>query len=227
MKIIKEFRFKGVDLKTELILGFMLSIPLMIIVPGFFYLIHVLSEGSPVAGNLLWASSLILASSVLLLKFFTKRIKNRLWVIKAGETELDITFRDKHYSFSLSEIRIIKNLGGHGLRYLTIITKKEKVRIRVGDIALAPFSTQKDIEEVDAFVAYLKPYINRNFNKKRLKNKIFDEIFPNYGVYVVKSEKIKYSLINRMYPWQVVLLILSCVVLFLLLLIYGVFIYSE
>lgn len=74
------------------------------------------------------------------------------------------------------------------------------------------------------FVQYMKPYIHKNFNKKELKNIINTTIIPNFGVYVVKDEHIKYSIINKMNSLQVILLILGIAGVMMTLLMTGFFI---
>lgn len=136
-----------------------------------------------------------------MLKQLSNLKKNKKWVITIENEDLKITFQDKVWKFQLSDIRIIKNMGNVGFRYLTIFTKTEKIKIRVGNTGFIPFSTEEDIMIVDKFIAYLKPFIEVNFNKMILKNRLDNYAFPNCGVYVVKTDKIRYGVINKMKPY--------------------------
>lgn len=205
----EEFSFQGLDFKTELRLA------LILIIPGLCTMFGILFGGEFLFPKIYFLKSVSFAIimtigvCMITLKLLSSLIKEKTWTISIKDNCFHITFRRLEYQFQLSDIKMIKNLGNAGLRYLTIKTADQTIRIRVGDTGLAPFSSQKDIDEVDRFVQYMKPYIIKNFNKKELKNIISTTVIPNFGVYVVKGEKIKYSIINKMRPWQVILFILG------------------
>lgn len=82
---------------------------------------------------------------------------------------------------------------------------------------------QEDVEEVDRFIEFLMPYIKKNFKKKDMNNILDPDVFPNYGEYYEKSEKIKYSFINKMEPWQIIIGGFCLGLLFVCLIIWIVF----
>ncbi|WP_300670318.1 hypothetical protein [Soonwooa sp.] len=205
----KKFIFQGLDAKTELRLSLLLVLPVLATMIGTLVIINMLFPKLYFLGSVVFSASLAVSVAVFILKYFSKKIKDKKWIIGIENDEVKISFRNTFYNFKLEDLVIIKNLGNVGFRYFSLKTKTEIIKIRVGNTALTPFSTDKDVEEVDNFVAYLMPYINENFNKKILKNIIDNNVFPNFGVYVVKTEKIKYSLINKMQPWQIVLSFLA------------------
>lgn len=199
----KEFRFEGLDAKTELKLALYLIFPGLAVMIGTLILIDMLAPKIHFLYSSLFAAFLTFSVCTFILKQLAKRVKSKEWVIVIDNGTLNIKFQNQHSIFSLTDMKKIKNLGNAGFRYLTVITNKDRIKIRVGNTGLTPFSSEKDIEQLDEFVAYLMPYIRENFNQKELKNIINTNVFPNFGVYVVKGEKINYSIINKMEPWQV------------------------
>lgn len=199
----KEFRFEGLVAKTELKLALSLIFPGLAVMIGTLILTNMLFPKTHFLYPLLFAAFLTLLVCVLILKQLTKRVKTKEWVVVINNESLNIKFQNLQYLFNLTDIKMIKNLGNAGFRYLTIVTTKDIIKIRVGNTGLTPFSSEKDIERLDEFVEYLMPYIRENFNQKELKNIINTNVFPNFGVYVVKGDTIKYSIINKMEPWQV------------------------
>ncbi|MFP3833302.1 hypothetical protein [Chryseobacterium sp. SIMBA_028] len=223
----KEFRFQGLDAKTEFRLALILIFPSLIIMLGILYGSHILFPKIPFLMPLLMGAGLALGVSMIILKQLSNLIKDKEWIIKIQGDDLNLVFRKENFHVKFSDILMIKNMGNVGLRYLTIKTKNDVIKVRVGDTGLAPFSTQEDIDQLDAFVEYIKPYIDTNFNKKILKNAATPNIIPNFGVYVAKGEKIKYSIINKMKPWQVTLFILGTSVLVMILLMTGFLYYID
>lgn len=224
----REFRFQGLDAKTELRMALLLIIPSLVIMFGVLAITHVIFPKIFFLVPLVFAAVLTVIVSILILKILVRKLKDKEWVIKINsENNIHIKFRNNEYNFRLGDIVMIKNLGNINIRYLTIKTKQETIKIRVGSTGFAPFSTAKDIEELDALVEYLRFYIDENFNKKILKNAANLNIIPNFGIYFVKGVEIKYSLINKMKPWQVVVLILGTLVLIMVLLMKGLFYYFD
>lgn len=210
--IDKEFTFQGLDAKTELRFALLLIIPVIMMMLGTLYLFHLFFSKPFFLGPLLFASLISVAGAGAFLKWMINRIKNenKEWKINIkAQGNITISYRKDVYNFNLKDVEMIKNMGNAGIRYLTIKTINHLVKIRVGNSGFAPFSTNKDIEILDAFVNDIKPYINQNFNKKVLKNALNPNIIPNFGVFVKKGVAIKYSLINMMQPWQVIMLILG------------------
>lgn len=223
----KEFRFEGLDTKTELKLALNLILPGLIVMIGTLALTNMLLPKIHFLYPLLFAAFLTLSGCMLILKQLAKRIQAKEWVVVINNENLTIKFQNLQYIFNLADIKMIKNLGNAGFRYLTFITNKDIIKIRVGNTGLTPFSSEKDIEELDEFVKYLMPYIRENFNQKKLKNIININVFPNFGVYVLKGDKIKYSIINKMEPWQVFVFGIGLFFLILFLLIQFLFYYFD
>lgn len=199
----KEFRFEGLDAKTEIRLALNLIFPALVVMIGTLILINMLFPKIYFLYPLLFAAFLTLSLCMLILKQLAKRVKDKEWIVAINNETLHIKFQNQHHIFNLADIKKIKNLGNAGFRYLTIITNKDVIKIRVGNTGLTPFSSEKDIKQLDEFMEYLMPYVRENFNQKELKNIINTNIFSNFGVFVVKGEKIRYSIINKMQPWQV------------------------
>ena len=213
----KEFTFEGLDAQTEIRLSLILIIPGLFVMLGTLFVVNYFFPKIFFLFALIFAALLTLSVCMLILKKLVTNIKDKKWSIKINDTNINIKFQKNIYQFNLSEIKEIKNMGNAGFRYLTIKTRNEKVKIRVGDTGLTPFSTQEDIKKLDAFVEYLMPYFKENFNQKELKNIINTNIFPNFGVYVVKGEKIQYSIINKMRPWQIISLLIGSSIIIMIL----------
>ena len=214
----KEFRFQGLDAKTEWKTALFLIIPALIIMFGVLYLSHIVIPKVFFLIPLVFAAFITVIISMIILKMISKRIKDKEWFVKInGNNEISIKYKDQQYNFGLKDIIMIKNMGNVGVRYLTIKTKNDILKIRVGNTGFAPFSQEKDITELDAFIGFIKPYLNENFNKKILKNAINTNIIPNFGIYVIKGEEIKYSILNKMKPWQVITMVLTFGVLIMIL----------
>lgn len=221
------FSFQGLDFKTEL------KLALILIIPGLCTMLGVLFGGDLLFPKIHFLKSVAFAIIMTIgvcmvtLKVLSRLVKEKTWTVDIKDNYFHITFRNLKYQFHASEIRMIKNLGNVGLRYLTIKTADQTIKIRVGDTGLAPFSSQKDIDELDSFVQYMKPYIIKNFNKKELRNIMNPTTIPTFGVYVAKGEKIKYSIVNKMQPWQVILFILGIAGIVMTLLMTGFIYYID
>lgn len=214
----KEFRFQGLDAKTELQISLWLVIPALIMMFGTLYLSHQIFSNAYFLFPIIVAALITILGSITLLRIISNKINDKEWVIRINKQEtITVRFRNYIYLFNLTDIVMIKNMGNEGVRYLTIKTSDKLLKIRVGHTGFAPFSSEADITKLDAFIAYLRPYIDQNFNTKVLKNAINPSIIPNFGVFVRKGEKIKYSIINRMEPWQVIAVILFIGIIFTIL----------
>lgn len=216
----KEFKFQGLDAKTELRIALLLVIPALMMMLGTLYLSHILFPNTFFLVPLVIAALITVLGSIIILKFMTNQIKDqdKEWIIRInGEETMTARFRNRVYTFNMKDIVMIKNMGNEGVRYLTIKTEDQLLKIRVGNTGFAPFSSEEDIKKLDAFIDYIKPYINENFNTKVLKNAMNTNIIPNFGVFVRKGETIKYSIINRMKPWQVIAMILSIGIIIMIL----------
>lgn len=207
----KEFRFQGLDAKTELRIALLLVFPALITMLGTLYLSHIFFSNTFFLFPLILAALMTVLGGVTILKLLTNQMKDqdKEWIIRIdAQKNITAIFRNNVFNFDMKDIVMIKNMGNEGVRYLTIKTKNQLLKIRVGNTGFAPFSTEKDIKNLDAFIDYIKPYINENFNTKVLRNAMNPNIIPNFGIFVRKGERIQYSIINRMKPWQVIAMIL-------------------
>ena len=150
----REFRFQGLDAKTELRLALNLIFPALFIMVGTLIITNMLFPKIYFLFRLLFAAFLTLAVSMFILKEMIQRIKNKMWVVKINNGNMEITFQSSKYNFPLSTIKMIKNLGEPGFRYLTIKTNNQIVKFRVGNTGLTPFSTDEDIKTIDDLVAH-------------------------------------------------------------------------
>lgn len=224
----KEFTFQGLDYRTEIWLGLSIVPIIVMVLVGGFYTIRMFFQLNllMVPRGLIIAA--ILGVSLFSLHWLVKLVPNRTWVVQVDDSRLLIQFGKRYFDIPLDSLRRIESMGNEGLRYLSFVTKEGlAVRIRVGIGAMTPFSKPEDMQTVDALMRYLKPYIDKHFNKKVLRNKINQNPFPHYGVYLVKSEPLKYNLLEKMTPGQVTLFIFTTGVLFVVLLLQVLFYFID
>lgn len=230
MAAIKEkvFRFQGLDFRTEMWLGFTILPILVIVLVGLFYLLRTVLPFDPLRIPRSLIIVVILGTSLFSIHWLAKLVRDKTWTVCIDAGRLLIRFRRQQFDIPLESIREIRNLGNAELRYLSIFTKDGlSVRMRVGIGAMTPFSTKEDIQTVDEMMTWLKPYIDQHFNKKELRNKINQNLFPHYGIYVVKSEPLTYKWIEKRTPGQLVLIILGGGAMILVLLLQALFYYID
>lgn len=224
----KEFRFQGLDRRTEMRLSLMVIPIAVVIVGGVFVGMWVGFSLNFDRLPVKLMTALIFGLVLAIFGLVVKRAPHKEWVIRVVNNRLLITFGDKRFDIPLENLRRIENMGQQGFRYLTLVTQDgQQVRIRAGVTAMTPFSKEEDLHTVDQFIKYLKPYIDKHFNQKILKNKIVPSSFPNYGIYIVKSETIKYSFINKMTPGQVIIFGLALGLLFVFLMLQVLFYFID
>lgn len=144
----KNFTFQGIDAKYEWRLGLLSGIPAFFIFLGTLMVSHSTLQLNFIISALI-ASGLTLTVVMLVLKQLSRLMKNKIWTALVDGENLKISFQNKIWEFQLSDIRILKNIGNVGFRYLTIITKTETIKIRVGNTGFVPFSTEEDIHILD------------------------------------------------------------------------------
>ncbi len=224
----KEFRFQGLDFRTEMWLGLTILPILVIVMAGLFYLLQTVLQFDLLRiprGLIIVA---ILGTSLFSIHWLAKLVRDKTWTVAIESGRLLIRFRQQRFDIPLENIREIRNLGNKELRYLSIFTKDgQSVRMRIGIGAMTPFSTPKDIQTVDEMMAWLKPYIDQHFNKKNLRNKINQHLFPHHGVYVAKSEPLTYKWIEKRTSGQLMLIILGGGIIILVLLLQALFYYID
>ncbi|SJZ97597.1 hypothetical protein SAMN04488128_102118 [Chitinophaga eiseniae] len=224
----KEFRFQGLDLKTEIRLGFALLPILVVVLLGLFYLLNVFLPVNPLQVPRGLIIPAILGISILSMYWLAKLVRDKTWTVRVNAERLLIRFRKQEFDIPLESIREINNMGSADFRYLTFYTKTGlSVRMRVGIGAMTPFSRKEDLQTVDEMMSCLKPYIDKHFNKKDLRNKIHQNLFPHYGVYLVKTEPLTYKWLEKRTPGQVMLIFLGAGVIILVLLLQVLFYYID
>lgn len=204
-KEVLEYKIKGIDKKKEIIIALPLGILVLLIATGLLYLYAKITGTNAKHINYIHITAVISLSASLTFFIFTLLAKSFLkddWLIQLNKTIQTLFFQygKKKYTIKLKEITKISFLGQPNFRYLTFFTNHQKISLRVGNSFMTPFSKQEDIEKLDELFLALEPFIKENFNQKILKNKIGFNPFYGFGVYVEKSQKIKYSVINRLDP---------------------------
>ncbi|MEJ5106692.1 hypothetical protein [Chryseobacterium sp. MYb328] len=123
----REFSFQGLDFKTEL------KLALVLIIPGLCTMLGVLFGGELLFPKIHFLKSVAFASvmtigiCMITLKQLSRLVKEKNWTINIKDDHFHITFRNLNYQFQASEIKMIKNIGNVGLRYLTIKTADQTI----------------------------------------------------------------------------------------------------
>ncbi|WP_144038383.1 hypothetical protein [Soonwooa buanensis] len=212
--ITADYTINGIDYKTELQLGIGLGVIIICVFIAIAVTPFLMSNVARF--SLVGLAGTIVAGSFLYLKFIMNFIKNKVWTIKILDDRLYFNYGQKETIIPLSDILKIKNVGNSNVfRYLSFYTKNSVVKIRVGNGGFTPFSKEEDVSKLDQFFEELLPYINKNFNKKEAFVKPNQFSFKNMGVYVHKSEKIHYNIIERMGVTYYIVGLFICAGLFL------------
>ncbi|MBC9913786.1 hypothetical protein [Chitinophaga varians] len=223
----REFSFRGVDYKTEIWLGISI-IPVLMLLGGCVYGLSKFWQIDflKIPRGLLIPA--LLGTSLFSLHWMVKLVRNNRWIVNVDDERLCLQYGKQRFEIPWDNLRRIENMGNAELRYLSFVAKDGlKVRIRVGTGAMTPFSGPEDIAAVDAFIKHLSPYIDKHFNKKILRNKIDQNPFPHYGVYVVKSEPLTYNFLQKMTPGQIMLLFMTAGMLLVFLMLQLLFYYLD
>ncbi|TWP30804.1 hypothetical protein ETU09_00115 [Apibacter muscae] len=187
---MKEYKFYGVDFKTELKLGIIVGLIFIILWPAFIFFYYKLSG----LEYLRWLPKSVffgamffsLAISLTSLFFLGKRFK-QLWGIDVINNSLVLKKNElQNIIIKISEIKDIMFVANKEMRYLRIRTFiKKKYKIRVSTSPLAPFSTSKDLSIIDRKIVdiekELKKY-NFHFQKGNNQNKIYAYLFTNNDI---------------------------------------------
>ncbi|WP_419868487.1 hypothetical protein [Chryseobacterium sp. CT-SW4] len=194
----KKFAFKGISYQTEIKISVITGIIIICLFPLFFMIIRNFEKYF--VGGVLAFAAITMGVSFLILRLIMKMIPNKEWEVDILNERLAIRHGKSNWEIPLKEVRIIKATGQTNFRYLTFVTDRETVKIRVGHGGFTPFSTEKDVEEIDRLFKTLMPYIKQHFNKKKVDAKMEDRKFPHFGEYIVKTEPIHYTVIDKMSP---------------------------
>jgi len=163
-----EYNIKGVDLKTELIIG--LSIALFIIIFGQLVITlyssfnHVKFRNIPFSVFLGGGLS-GMAVGLIIAKVLGKNMSS-VWKIELRDNLLNISFKNREWKMRLDEISKLKIYGNPNFKYISIFKNNESIRMRIGNSGLTPFSTQDDLKQLDDFIKEIQPYFEKNYSKK-------------------------------------------------------------
>ena len=163
-----EYNIKGVDLKTELIIGFSI-VPFILLfgqlsatlyssfnnvefrnIPFFIFL------GGGLAG---------MAVGLIVAKILGKKM-SAIWKIELKNESLSIRFKNRRWEMKLGEISKLKIYGNPNFKYISIFKNDENIRMRIGNSGLTPFSTQDDLKQLDNFITEIRPYFEKKYSKK-------------------------------------------------------------
>ncbi len=180
-----KFEFYGVDSKTELSIGLIAGLSLIVVWFGlllFYYEYFQLDSVLRISKRIFFLCLLIgFSVCILIIKVLSHKYKN-LWTIIYLEDYLTITFKDEILRLEKKDIQEISYLGNENFRYLSFFAKEQNIKIKVGTSFLTPFSTKEDLRIIDGFVEFISPFLKNNFDNK-IKKAIH---FENQGVYLKK-----------------------------------------
>ena len=171
----KQYKIIGVDLKSELIIGF--SILPFIVLGGILsiYLYHsILQVEYRIIPFYIVFGGLLLGMSIGLI--FAKLLGKNLratWYITLSNENLLVQFKDKEWNFSLEEVIKFKIYGNPNFKYISFWLNNEKtIKMRIGDSGLTPFSTKKDLVSLENFLNDVQKFFNSNYIKINKVKKI-------------------------------------------------------
>lgn len=171
----KQYEFYGVDFKTELLLGLMTGIILIIIWPGLvysYYTYNHLDSIIRIPKRIFFGSMFLgVAISLLLLRGVAKYLKRKWKVISLKDYVL-IEFNNKSYKVLYNEINKMTLNGRNDIRYLTIAYLNKKIKMRIGTNSLMPFSNQEDIKSLDIFWQELEKYLPNKYCNVKLNESL-------------------------------------------------------
>ncbi len=162
-----EYNIKGIDLKTELIIG--LSIVPFIIIFGQLVITlyssfnHVEFRNIPFS-IFLGGGFTGMTAGLVIAKILGKNMSS-VWQIELKGDMLDISFKNRKWKMKLDEISKLKIYGNPNFKYISIFKNNESIRMRIGNRGLTPFSTQDDLKQLDDFVKEIQPYFDMNYSK--------------------------------------------------------------
>jgi hypothetical protein len=164
----KKYSIKGVDFRTELIIGF--SIVPFILIFGQTAVSLYSSFKNVEFRNIPFFVFLGGAATGMGIGLFVAKILGKkmssLWHIELNDRLLNINFKNKKWSMKLNEITKLKIYGNPKFKYVSISNNNENIKIRIGNSGLTHFSTSDDLKEVDDFIRELQGHFNKNYVKK-------------------------------------------------------------
>lgn len=156
----REFKITGLTLGKELQLGFLFGtcfILIWLIFLLLYYIITDLSEFSRIPSFIfLSAMFLALGLGFLILRLLGKK-KRMQFLFDLYNDQIVVKFGSSRIVFPFNEIEAISLVGTlDNMRFFKIISKSNKLKIRIGTYNLAPFSDKEDIFFMDLFMNQLE-----------------------------------------------------------------------
>ncbi|WP_353151487.1 hypothetical protein [Chryseobacterium sp.] len=166
--MIKKYSVKGVDLRTEVIIGVSI-IPFFLIfsvLTIWFYhnMTGVEFRNIPFTITLGGMFSGIVVG--LLFARILGKSMSGIWYIEIQQEDLLIGFKNKIWFVPLDELSKLKIFGNPGFKYVSIFYQNESIRMRIGNSGLTPFSTDIDLQQLDNFIKEIQPYLEKHYSKK-------------------------------------------------------------
>ena len=163
-----EYNIKGVDLKTELIIGFSI-VPFILIfgqLSATFYSSFKNVEFRNIPFFIFLCGGLAgMTVGLIVAKILGKKM-SAIWKIELKDQSLSIRFKNRRWEMELDEISKFKIYGNSNFKYISIFKNDENIRMRIGNSGLTPFSTQDDLKQLDDFITEIQPYFEKNCLKK-------------------------------------------------------------
>ncbi len=174
----KQYEFYGVDFKTELLLGLMTGLILILVWIGLVYTYYTynhLESVIRVPKRIFFGSMFFgVTVSLFLLKLVSKYLKLKWRIITLNE-HMVIMFKNKQDEILYSEITKMNLNGNKVIRYLTISLKDKKIKMRIGTSNLMPFSRKEDIDMLDVFWNSLESLLPHKYTNKKLNLSLLPE----------------------------------------------------
>lgn len=175
----KNFKIKGVDLKTEMILGFTLIPFILIIGPILIQSYHKITgveyRNIPfyvVLGGL----SIGMTIGLLFIRVLGKKL-NSTWNIELEDNNnIKITFKNKSWKFNLEDVSKFKIAGNNHFKYVSFwLPEKESIRMRIGKSDLTPFSDSADLLNIAILLKNIQPFFDKKYTRIDKTKKISPE----------------------------------------------------
>lgn len=164
----KRYNIRGVNLNSEILIGFSI-IPFVLIIgitTILFYhnLMNIDYKNIPfyiVLGGMIIGMYI----GIFFAKFLGKRISS-IWEIKLTNNDLSIVFKEKKWRFNLDDISKLKIYGNQQFKYVSFfLLDNQRIKMRIGNTGLTPFSNKEDLQNLDLFLKDLQPYFEKEYQK--------------------------------------------------------------
>lgn len=170
-----EYYIKGVNFKTEIILGLSLIPFILIIGIILIQTYHEITgtEEKNIPYYIVFSSLVTGASVGLLLTKLLGKILRKEFLFSIDDNAILVKSKLKSLKFEFTDIKEISIVGtSDNMRYFKITTNQYKLKIRLGTYNLAPFSDKEDIATIDDLIEQLAIlFKNKDFSIKKINVK--------------------------------------------------------